>query len=209
MARVLVVDDDVAIRRLICVFLDADTGFDVVGEAGSCAEALAQAEALMPDLVTMDHAMPGDDGATCIREMKKRWPGLHILAVTGSGDEVGNHMIAAGAYAKIDKAHMQSLLPALYQVADRRARPAGQSAAEESSALERIRDAIAALETEAATSLAAEKKRLEERLELVVALRAIHVAASNSSYTPERALDAIKEFTGAILETPAAKPTET
>ena len=210
-ARVLVVDDDRAIRMLIRVFLETGSGFEVVGEAGDCDGALEKAAELLPDLITMDHDMPGGDGVGCIAKLKKRWPDVHVLAVTGSGEEIGQQMIDAGAYAHIDKAHLQTILPALYQVADRRSadRRAGSGSdqrQEDLTSFEHLRKVLTALQAKAATDLADEKEQLAKRVELCVALRAIHLAATNPNYTDETALGVIKELTSAVLRTDAAKP---
>ena len=211
-ARVLVVDDDRAIRMLIRVFLESGSGFEVVGEAGDCDEALSKATELEPDLITMDHGMPGADGVRCIQLLREKWPDIHILAVTGSGDEVGQKMVDAGAYAHIDKAHLQTILPALYQVADRRTKAdrraggKGGSLAQDLASLEHLRDVLAALEDKAAADLAKDKENLAQRVELCVALRAIHIAATNPSYSHEEAVEVIRGITTAVLETDAAHP---
>lgn len=211
-ARVLVVDDDRAIRMLIRVFLESGSGFEVVGEADDCDSAISKAAELMPDLITMDHGMPGEDGARCIQLLKERWPDVHILAVTGSGPETGQQMVDAGAYAHIDKAHLQTILPALYQVADRRTkvdrRAAGNSGspAKDLTSIDHLRDVLAALEDKAAADLAKDKERLAQRVELCVALRAVLVAASNPNYTPEESVEVIKELTSSVLQTEAANP---
>ena len=118
--KVLVVDDDVAVRVLIRRFLDTESSFEVVGEAGNPSDALLVASQLKPDLVTMDYQMPGGTGDECIREMKSRWPHIHVLALTSAAPKDAKKMIDAGAYAAIDKAHMELVIPAMYQIADRR-----------------------------------------------------------------------------------------
>src|SRR5687767_13772617 len=102
--RVLVDDDDRAIRALLRMCLHFESSFEVVGEATSVSNALEVAADVMPDLVTMDFQMPGGGhGAACIREMKQRWPDMHILALTFSGAVAAQNMIEAGAYAAIDQ----------------------------------------------------------------------------------------------------------
>jgi DNA-binding NarL/FixJ family response regulator len=59
--RVLIVDDHAPFRALARMLLVAD-GFDVVGEAGDGAAALAAVRALRPDVVLLDVQMPGIDG---------------------------------------------------------------------------------------------------------------------------------------------------
>jgi DNA-binding NarL/FixJ family response regulator len=58
---VLVVDDDVEFRELAARMLGA-MGLEVVGEAGSCAEAQAAAEELRPDAALVDVGLPDGDG---------------------------------------------------------------------------------------------------------------------------------------------------
>lgn len=197
--RVLIVDDDIAIRVLIKAFLESESSFEVVGEAESVSRALEVAAEVMPDLVTMDYQMPGGgDGAACIREMKARWPEVHILALTSSDAEAARSMVEAGAYAAIDKAHMELVVPALYQIADRRvAGPASEPLI--ASQWDQLRAVIAEMDAGAAQTLADQKQELEERLELVVVLKAVEVALGNPSYSKEQANEAALNLVRAVL----------
>lgn len=197
--RVLIVDDDLAIRVLIKAFLESESSFEVVGEASSMPEALEVAAEVMPDLVTMDYEMPGGgDGAACIREMKRRWPEIHILALTFSGAEAARSMIEAGAYAAIDKANMELVIPALYQIADRRAELTGDPLI--ASQWDQLRDVIAEMDAGAARTLAERKQDLEGRLELIVVLKAVLAALRNPRYSIEQANEAAIQLVSAVLE---------
>jgi chemotaxis response regulator CheB len=206
--RVLIVDDDPAIRRLIKAFLGSERSFEVVGEAGSCAEALEVAGGDPPDLVTMDFEMPGGNGAECIREMKARWPVVHILGITAAGREASQAMLDEGAYATIDKSHMELVIPSAYQVADeadgeRRQKEGRKRRAEAPQSpphYEQLRALIARMEAEAAEALKEQKKNIDERLELIVVLKAILVASRNPNNSPEEALGEIVSLVRAILE---------
>lgn len=206
--RVLVVDDDEAVRVLIRRFLENESSFEVVGEAGDPDEALVVAGRVKPDLVTMDYRMPGGTGDECIREMKSRWPDLHILALTSAAPEAIKKMIDAGAYAAIDKAHMELVLPAMYQIADRRDsdwRSESGVVVGSSSNLathyEQLRAIIASMEAETAKQLAEQRSKLAERLDLLVVLKAILIATKNPNYSQTQALEAITELVCAVLET--------
>jgi len=200
--RVLIVDDDPAIRVLIKAFLESESSFEVVGEATDVSQALEVAAEVMPDLVTMDYQMPGGDGVACIREMKQRWPDIHILALTFSGPEVARSMIQAGAYAAIDKAHMELVVPALYEVADRRVR-GRVSEALMASQWDQLREVIAGMDAGAARTLAEQKQNLEQRLELIVVLKAVLVALRNPTYSIEQANQAATQLVMAVLEADA------
>src|SRR3954467_7095809 len=60
--RVLIADDSAFMRKVLHSILLAERGFEVVGEARDGREALAQTEALKPDVITMDINMPHVDG---------------------------------------------------------------------------------------------------------------------------------------------------
>lgn len=197
--RVLIVDDDPAIRVLIKAFLESESSFEVVAEATSMPQALEVAAEVMPDLVTMDYQMPGGgNGAECILEMKQRWPEIHILALTFSGPAAAKEMIEAGAYAAIDKAHMELVVPALYEIADRRMK-GETSEAVLASQWDQLREVIAGMDAGAARMLADRKQNLADRLELIVVLKAVLVALRNPRYSVEQANEAASQLVSAVL----------
>jgi signal transduction histidine kinase len=82
--KILVVDDDDAVRRIAVYVLNA-LGLQV-REASSGGEALEVAERDQPDLVLLDFAMPGMNGAQVARALRTRRPDLKIIFVTGYAD---------------------------------------------------------------------------------------------------------------------------
>lgn len=83
--RVLVVDDDDAVREVAAGYLD-DLGYEVI-EAGSGGAALEHFEnGCEPTAVLMDFAMPGMNGRELAREIGKRRPGIPVVFVTGYAD---------------------------------------------------------------------------------------------------------------------------
>jgi two-component system LytT family response regulator len=70
--RVLVVDDEPLARKRLKRMLGELGGCEVVGEAGSVAEAAPLVDALTPDLVMLDVQMPGDDGFALLGRVRHR-----------------------------------------------------------------------------------------------------------------------------------------
>lgn len=196
--RVLIVDDDPAMRTLVRLYIEHHDEFEVIGEADSCQAGIAAAVKLEPDLVTMDYEMPDGNGTECIVGIKKRAPHVHILGLTAAGDEARQEMIQAGAYAAINKSYMQAVVPALSEAA---ALIGGKpiTSEEDAATFERLRRAIEVLEKEAADALAEQKRVCESRLELAVALRAVLLATENPKYTPDEAVTAIRTLTQGVL----------
>lgn len=102
--RVLVVDDHAVLREGIRALLAKQSDITVVGEAGSGAEAVEQAQALKPDVILMDISMPGIDGMEATRRIKAHTPAARILVLTQHEDEeLIVPMLQAGAAGYIFK----------------------------------------------------------------------------------------------------------
>src|SRR5574338_443649 len=87
MTRVLLVDDQTLIRQGIRLLLMTEPDLEVVGEAANGREALAQVEALRPQVVLMDVRMPVMDGVTATKEISARFPEVGIIILTTFEDE--------------------------------------------------------------------------------------------------------------------------
>jgi signal transduction histidine kinase len=95
--RVLVVDDNAGFRESLLSLLEAGN-LQVVGEAGSGAEALRLVRSLTPDVVLMDVRMPTMDGIEATRLLKADFPDLGVVALSGHEDqEIVRGMLVAGA----------------------------------------------------------------------------------------------------------------
>jgi two-component system, NarL family, response regulator LiaR len=96
--RVLVVDDHAVVRGGLRFFLAASDDIEIVGEGASGGEALELVAKLAPDLVIMDVMMPGMDGITATRELRRRFPQVRVLALTSFGEgELVQRALQAGA----------------------------------------------------------------------------------------------------------------
>lgn len=84
--RVLIVDDAIFMRRMIADILKKE-GFEIVGEAGTGAQAVEKYRELQPDLVTMDIIMPDMSGIDAVREIIKEFANAKILMVSAMGQQ--------------------------------------------------------------------------------------------------------------------------
>jgi DNA-binding NarL/FixJ family response regulator len=87
MIRLLLVDDQNIVRKGLKVLLEAQAGFQVVGEAGNGREAIAQVEALQPDVVLMDVRMPEMDGVAATQVIFKQFPKTRVLVLSTFDDD--------------------------------------------------------------------------------------------------------------------------
>jgi DNA-binding NarL/FixJ family response regulator len=98
MIRVFLLDDHEIVRRGVRELLEAEPDLEVVGEAGTAAEALARVPALMPDVAVLDVRLPDGDGVAVCRELRSDHPDLKCLMLTSfADDEALFDAILAGA----------------------------------------------------------------------------------------------------------------
>ncbi len=96
--RILLVDDHEVVRVGLRALLERHPDFMVVGEASTAREAIEQALMLTPDVVVMDIRLPGGDGITACREIKRQLPATTVIMLTSyAEDEMLFEAINAGA----------------------------------------------------------------------------------------------------------------
>ncbi|MFD3300150.1 protein-glutamate methylesterase/protein-glutamine glutaminase [Aquipseudomonas alcaligenes] len=103
--KVLVVDDSGFFRRRVSEILSADPDIQVVGTATNGREAIDQAQALKPDVITMDYEMPMMDGITAVRNIMQSCPTpvLMFSSLTHEGARVTLDALDAGAVDYLPK----------------------------------------------------------------------------------------------------------
>src|SRR5262245_65517425 len=96
--RVFLLDDHEIVRRGVKELLEAEGDLEVVGEAGTAADALARIPPTRPDVAVLDVRLPDGDGVEVWREVRSAHPENHCLMLTSFGDDgAAFQAIMAGA----------------------------------------------------------------------------------------------------------------
>jgi two-component system response regulator NreC len=102
--RLLLVDDHAVVRSGLKVLLESESDVEIVGEAGSAAEAIAAVTRLDPDVILMDIGLPDRSGIDAAREVKKHSEKVAVVALTIHEDkEYFFRMLEAGANGYVPK----------------------------------------------------------------------------------------------------------
>jgi DNA-binding NarL/FixJ family response regulator len=103
--RILIADDDAAIRRLLRRLIETHTGWMVCADARDGHEAVDKTEELKPDVVVLDLAMPDMNGLQAAREISRNHPGLPMLLFTVQqvSNELRHQALNAGCQGALSK----------------------------------------------------------------------------------------------------------
>jgi DNA-binding NarL/FixJ family response regulator len=117
MSRVAVVDDHPLFRKGIIDLLEA-SGFEVVAEAASAAEAIAVVMSSRPDAVLMDLGLPDRSGLAVTEQLAAALPDTRIVVITMYDDaDTVRRALAAGASAYLTKESSPDQVVAALQAA--------------------------------------------------------------------------------------------
>jgi DNA-binding NarL/FixJ family response regulator len=107
--KLLIVDDHASFRSFVRSFLEGDE-FEVTGEAGDCAEALAEAERLEPDVVLLDIQLgDGPDGFEVARKLaESAHPPLVVLTSSRDATDYGSRLEEAPVSGFIPKSELSA-----------------------------------------------------------------------------------------------------
>lgn len=102
--RVLLADDHTILRAGLRMMLNAQPDIEVVGEASDGRQAVAEAQALHPDVVLMDITMPDMNGIEATRQVKRTLDSTRVLILTmHENEEYLFQVLRAGASGYILK----------------------------------------------------------------------------------------------------------
>ncbi len=102
--RVLIAEDEPAVREAMAELVASDPAMEVIGTAGDADEAIDLARARQPDVALMDVKMPGGGGPRATREIRRESPGTQVVALSAYEDRrTVLEMLRAGVVAYVVK----------------------------------------------------------------------------------------------------------
>jgi len=110
--RVLIAEDHPLAAAAMRAVIEAEGGFEVVGEALSGSQVLPRARELKPDLVLLDLMLPELDGLACLERLANEFPEVPVVVCSGEAEhEDVEAARERGACAFVTKAGDPSNLP--------------------------------------------------------------------------------------------------
>lgn len=117
--KVLCVDDNVDIVKLICMAISAEPDMQVVGELNTAEDLLQQVLQVQPDILLLDLTMPGVNVLNALAEISQQVHNTRTIVFSGYDDQ--HHIdaaMAAGAWGYISKhVELDTLIDGIRQVA--------------------------------------------------------------------------------------------
>jgi DNA-binding NarL/FixJ family response regulator len=102
--KILTADDHALMLEAINLALEHEPDFQIVDQAESGSQLLPLVNRTEPDVVLLDLEMPGIDGLTCIKLLRKRYPWVRTIVLSGhDSDDVIEAALDAGADGFISK----------------------------------------------------------------------------------------------------------
>ncbi len=104
MKRLVIIEDQTAIREMLVEILRADPNYQLVGESGDGQSALALCLETKPDLIVLDAKLPGLNGVDLLRRLGKQIKHIRVLVFSGYENPVlVREMLEAGAHGFVEK----------------------------------------------------------------------------------------------------------
>jgi DNA-binding NarL/FixJ family response regulator len=102
--KVFLMDDHEVVRRGLSDLISSEPGFEVVGEAGTCAEGLQGILVKRPDVAILDVRLPDGSGIEVCRDLRALAPEINVLMLTSyADDEALLSAVLAGAHGYVLK----------------------------------------------------------------------------------------------------------
>ncbi len=157
--RLLVVDDHEVVRQGLVALLERRPGFEIVAEAGTAAQAVAEAARFEPDVVVMDVRLPDGSGIEACRDIRTARPETKVIMLTSYPDEeaVLSAIVAGASGYLLKQIRGRDLVSALEAVGR------GESLLDPAvteKVLDRVRRAASGDETDELSQLTAQERRI-------------------------------------------------
>jgi DNA-binding NarL/FixJ family response regulator len=120
MKRVVLVEDQVAVRELLATVLRTDDQFEIVAECGDGQTACNVCLELKPDLVILDVMLPGLNGVDVLRRFSRHLKNTRVLVFSGfQNPSLVRELLQAGAHGFVEKtARLAELRKGIQTVAE-------------------------------------------------------------------------------------------
>ncbi|MGH8017463.1 MAG: LuxR C-terminal-related transcriptional regulator [Opitutaceae bacterium] len=104
MKRVVIIEDQTAVREMLAEFIRQIPGYEIAGTFGDGQEGATRCFALKPDIVVLDVGLPGLSGVEVLKQLTAALPNVKVLVFSGRGSP-GNirELLSAGAQSYVDK----------------------------------------------------------------------------------------------------------
>jgi len=104
MKRLVLIEDQTAIRELIAEILKLDSSYELVGEAGDGQTAVQLCLEQKPDVCVLDAKLPGLNGVDVLRRVAAKLPAMRVLVFSGhESPSLVRAMLEAGAHGFVEK----------------------------------------------------------------------------------------------------------
>jgi DNA-binding NarL/FixJ family response regulator len=104
MKRLVLIEDQTAIRELLAEIIRLDPEFEVVGESGDGQSAVQLCLELKPDVCILDARLPGLNGVELLRRIASKLPAMRVLVFSGhESPSLVRDMLEAGAHGFVEK----------------------------------------------------------------------------------------------------------
>jgi DNA-binding NarL/FixJ family response regulator len=104
MHRLLIIEDQTAVREILVEVLASDSQYRLVGQSGDGNEALRMCLELKPDVVVLDARLPGMGGVDLLRQITRELPATRVLVFSGNDNpHLIREMLQAGARGFVEK----------------------------------------------------------------------------------------------------------
>jgi DNA-binding NarL/FixJ family response regulator len=104
MKRLVIIEDQTAIREMLAEILALDANYKLVGQVGDGQAAMQLCLELKPDVAVLDAKLPGLNGVDLLRRLGKKLPNMRVLVFSGHENPVlVREMLEAGAHGFVEK----------------------------------------------------------------------------------------------------------